>query len=156
EVAFALGADENSGGPVHFGLASAWKKSRDTADLIRRALVLLADQELNSSTFAARVAASTGAALAACVLSGFATVSGPLHGDATLRIRSLMDEVARTDAHMVIAGHLASGVAIPGFGHPLYPEGDPRATALLEAFDPPLRFQRMIGSVKRETGQLPN
>jgi citrate synthase len=156
EVAFALGARENGDDPVHFELASAWKKSRDTADLIRRALVLHADQELNSSTFAARVAASTGASLAACVLSGFATLSGPLHGDATLRIRSLMDEVTRTDARSIIAAHLASGTAIPGFGHPLYPEGDPRASALFEAFDPPLPFQRMIDSVKRETGQFPN
>jgi citrate synthase len=127
EVAVALGASATSDAPVHMRLAAAWKKDRGTADLIRRALVLHADQELNSSTFAARVAASTGASLAACVLSGFSTLSGPLHGDATLRIRSLMDDVARTDARTVIATHLASGVAIPGFGHPLYLEGDPRA-----------------------------
>src|SRR5262249_5050659 len=115
-----------------------------------------ADQELNSSTFAARVAASTGASLAACVLSGFATLSGPLHGDATVRIRSLMDQVVRTDARTVIAAHLASGVAIPGFGHPLYPEGDPRALALLAAFDPPPAFDRMITAVKTASGQRPN
>jgi len=156
EVAVALGASETSDAPVHLRLAAAWKKDRDTADLIRRALVLHADQELNSSTFAARIAASTGASLAACVLSGFATLSGPLHGDATLRIRSLMDEVARTDARTVIAAHLASGVAIPGFGHPLYPEGDPRALALLAAFDPPRPFERMIGLVKAATGQRAN
>lgn len=156
EVAVALGASGNSDAPVHLRLASAWKKGRATADLIRCALVLHADQELNSSTFAARVAASTGASLAACVLSGFATLSGPLHGDATLRIRSLMEEVARTDARTVIAAHLASGVAMPGFGHPLYPEGDPRASALLEAFDPPRPFEQMISLVKGEIGQLPN
>jgi citrate synthase len=119
EVAIALGASEQSDTPIHLRLATAWKKNRGTADLIRRALVLHADQELNSSTFASRVAASTGASLSACVLSGFAALSGPLHGDATIRIRSLMDEVARTDARTVIAAHLASGVAIPGFGHPL-------------------------------------
>lgn len=156
EVAVALGASETGDVPIHLSLATAWKKDRDTADLIRRALVLHADQELNSSTFAARIAASTGASLAACVLSGFATLSGPLHGDATLRIRSLMDEVARTDARTVIAAHLASGVAIPGFGHPLYPEGDPRAQALLAAFDSPRPFARMIGLVRAATGQRPN
>jgi citrate synthase len=156
EVAVALGASETSDTPVHSRLAAAWKKNHDAADLIRRALVLHADQELNSSTFAARVAASTGASLAACVLSGFATLSGPLHGDATLRIRSLMDDVTRTDASTVIGAHLVSGVAIPGFGHTLYPEGDPRATALLAAFDPPRPFERMIGMVKAATGQRPN
>jgi citrate synthase len=67
-----------------------------------------------------------------------------------------MDEVARTDARTVIAAHLASGVAIPGFGHPLYPEGDPRALALLAAFDPPRPFERMIGLVKAATGQRAN
>jgi citrate synthase len=155
-VAVALGAPENSDAPVHSRLAAAWKKNRGVGDLIRRALVLHADQELNSSTFAARVAASTGASLAACVLSGFATLSGPLHGDATLGIRSLMDAVARTDPRDVIAAHLATGVAIPGFGHPLYPEGDPRALALLAAFDPPRPFERMIGLMKNATGLPPN
>jgi hypothetical protein len=76
EVAVALGASAESDAPIHSRLASTWRKNRRTPDLIRRALVLHADQELNSSTFAARVAASTGASLAACVLSGFATLSG--------------------------------------------------------------------------------
>jgi len=156
EVAVALGASAESDAPIHSRLASTWRKNRRTADLIRRALVLHADQELNSSTFAARVAASTGASLAACVLSGFATLSGPLHGDATLRIRSLMEDVARSDARVVIAAHLASGMAIPGFGHPLYPEGDPRASALLAAFDPPRLFERTMETVRTATGQLPN
>jgi citrate synthase len=156
EVAVALGASVPSDAPIHARLSATWTKNRKTADLVRRALVLHADQELNSSTFAARVAASTGASLAACVLSGFATLSGPLHGDATLRIRSLMEEVARTDARTVIAAHLASGTAIPGFWHPLYPEGDPRAVALLAAFDPPRPFERMMQAVRATTGQLPN
>jgi len=156
EVAVALGAVATSDTPIHASLTATWTQNLKTADLVRRALVLHADQELNSSTFAARVAASTGASLAACVLSGFATLSGPLHGDATLRIRSLMEDVARTDARTVIAAHLASGTAIPGFGHPLYPEGDPRAAALLSAFDPPRQFKRMIETVRTATGQLPN
>ena len=54
---------------LHERIAAAWAKPK-AADKIRRALVLLADHDLNASTFAARVAASTGASLAACALSG--------------------------------------------------------------------------------------
>jgi citrate synthase len=122
EVAVALGASAESDAPIHSRLASSWTKNRRTADLIRRALVLHADQELNSSTFAARVAASTGESLAACVLFGFATLSGPLHGDTTLRIRSLMEDVARTDARTVIAAHLASGMAYGALDTPSIPK----------------------------------
>src|SRR6185312_389299 len=64
--------------PLHRRLARAWGRPA-AADVIRRALVLLADHELNASTFATRVAASTGTALSASVLAGFATLSGPLH-----------------------------------------------------------------------------
>jgi citrate synthase len=155
-LAFALGAELPGNAPVHVGLAAAWKQGTAATDLIRRSLVLLADQELNSSSFAARVTASTGAGLGACVLSGLATLSGPLHGDATIAIRSLMDQAMRHKANDVVGRHLASGVTIPGFGHPLYPDGDPRASALLAAFDPPKPFRQMAAKVQSETGLRPN
>ncbi|MEQ1783580.1 MAG: citrate/2-methylcitrate synthase, partial [Hyphomonadaceae bacterium] len=69
-------------GPVHARLAKAWEVDARGADLIRRALVLMADHELNPSTFAVRIAASTGAPLAACALAGLSTLAGPLHGEA--------------------------------------------------------------------------
>jgi citrate synthase len=155
-LASALSAESSGDAPVHVRLAAAWKQNGAATDLIRRALVLLADQELNSSSFAARVAASTGAGLGACVLAGLATLSGPLHGDATIGIRSLMDQAMHSKAEEVIGRHLASGVTIPGFGHPLYAEGDPRASALLAAFDPPKLFRQMAAKVQSETGQRPN
>ncbi|MFM8375003.1 MAG: citrate/2-methylcitrate synthase, partial [Phenylobacterium sp.] len=75
---------ETDSGPIHLRLAKAWRlgPGGPGADLIRRALVLLADHELNPSAFAARVAASTGASLAACALAGLAALSGPRHGGA--------------------------------------------------------------------------
>jgi len=71
-----------SGGAIHNRLALAWGlgPGGPGADLIRRVLVLLADHELNPSAFSARVAASTGASLSACALSGLATLAGPRHG----------------------------------------------------------------------------
>ena len=67
-------AGEVGGGAIHSRLALAWGHGPGGpgADLIRRALVLLADHELNASTFTARVAASTGASLAASALAGLA------------------------------------------------------------------------------------
>lgn len=69
-------------GFFHQRLGRHWGLTPGGTDLLRRALVLVADHELNPSTFAARVAASTGAPLAACALAGCATLTGPLHGEA--------------------------------------------------------------------------
>src|SRR5690606_2919735 len=55
--------------PMHERLARQWARP-EAADPLRRALVLLAEHELNASTFAARVTASTGAPLSAAVLAG--------------------------------------------------------------------------------------
>jgi citrate synthase len=97
------------------------------------ALVLLADHELNASSFAARVAASTGASLLACLTAGLATLSGPRHGGACDRVEALLDEAATlkrpTD---VVARRTQRGELVPGFGHPLYAHGDPRAKVLLQ------------------------
>jgi citrate synthase len=98
--------------------------------------VLLADHEFNASTFAARVAASTGASLAAAGLAGLATLSGPLHGGMASRVEAFLAEAARLGPEAAGRARLAQGLAIPGVGHPLYPRGDPRARALLEAFTP--------------------
>lgn len=155
-LAGAFGADPAGATPLHLRLATAWNQDEAASELIRRTLVLLADQELTASTFAARVAASTGASLGACALAGLATLTGPLHGDATVRVRSLFEEVARIGAEKAVHRHLASGIAIPGFGHPIYTDGDPRAQALLDAFEPPPPFARTITAVATTTGQTPN
>lgn len=67
-------------GPIHMRVGTAWGLDATTQDGLRRALVLLSDHELNPSTFAVRVCASTGASLPAVLLSGIATLSGPKHG----------------------------------------------------------------------------
>lgn len=141
--------------PVHVRLARGWRLERTSVDVIRRALVLLADQELTNSVFAARVTASTGASLAACMLAGIASAAGPLHGGATVRVQGLLKEIERTSADEVIQRHLASGWPIPGFGHYMYSDGDPRASKLLEAFEPRPRLKQMIAKVSASTGLAP-
>ena len=104
-----------------------------TVEAMNEALVLSADHELNVSTFAARVAASSGANLAASVLAALAALSGPLHGGATARVEALVAETDRPErAAQVVAARLDRGESVPGFGHPLYPQGDPRGARLLE------------------------
>jgi citrate synthase len=145
-------AGEAEEGPIHERLGRAWRVRREGWPLLRRALVLLADHELNASTFAARVAASTGAALSASALAGLAALSGPRHGGVAADAEAFALRAARRGD----IGKFAKGAAPPGFGHPLYPEGDPRAEALLEAFEPPPALARLRAMVEEATGLSPN
>ncbi|MEZ5738683.1 MAG: citrate/2-methylcitrate synthase [Burkholderiaceae bacterium] len=120
--------------PMHRRIADSWSVPF-AADAIRQALVLIADHELNASTFAARVAASTGAPLAAALLAGLATLAGPRHGGASAAYRQLVAAAGQVGAPAALDKHLASARSVPAFGHPLYPAGDPRAMALLGSFE---------------------
>lgn len=108
--------------------------SKPALELLNLALVLLADHELNASTFAARVAASTGADLYACLGAAVAALSGPLHGGASEQVEILAREAASpAGAASAVRDRMRRGERIPGFGHVLYPDGDPRVPPLLEA-----------------------
>ena len=143
-------------GPIHMRLAIGWGSGGPSADLIRRALVLLADHELNASTFAARVAASTGASLAACALAGLATLSGPRHGGAATAMRNFALDTQRLGATVAVRTRLEEDRTIPGFGHQLYPGGDPRAAALLAGFEAPPHLAALRTSVEGSTGLIAN
>jgi citrate synthase len=119
-------------------------------------MVLLADHELTSSAFSTRIAASTGASLPACLLAGLTTLSGPLHGDATGRVQALFDEVERLGEDKVVDHYLSAALPLAGFGHHIYPDGDPRAAILLGLFDPPEVIARFIQKVTNLTGLQPN
>jgi citrate synthase len=155
QLADAFGARQGSK-PLHLRFAAGWKQPSRAADLLRTAMVLLADHELTSSAFVARIAASTGASLPACLLAGLTTLSGPLHGDASGRVQALFSDVMRLGEDKVMDHHLSTGLSLAGFGHHLYPDGDPRAAALLELFEPPAEIARFIEKVIRLTGLQPN
>lgn len=135
---------EQSGGPVHERLRHAWNLSAISADMVRRALVLLSDHELNPSTFAVRVCASTGSSLPASLLAGLATLTGSLHGGvwrmAGEALRAASTSRAALERFLAQTAHLSPYGF--GFGHPLYPDGDPRAACLLESLESgdPLRL----------------
>ncbi|MGI0054738.1 MAG: citrate/2-methylcitrate synthase [Thermoplasmata archaeon] len=95
------------------------------------ALILHADHELNASTFAARVTASTLSDLYSAVTSAVGTLKGPLHGGANERVMELLDAIRTPDrAEAVIKDKLAKHERIMGFGHRVYRVEDPRATIL--------------------------
>jgi citrate synthase len=123
-------------GPIHQRLAQTWGADPEgpTAEYIRRMLVLVADHELNASTFAARVTASTGASLAASVLSGHSALSGPRHGGMSAMARRFSAEAKLHGVREAVSARLMEQRYLPGFGHPLYPLGDIRAKALLSGF----------------------
>lgn len=153
-LALALGAEPGAG-PLHERLADGWGRPQ-AREAIRRALVLLAEHELNASTFSARVTASTGAALAAAVLSGLAALSGPRHGAASAAMQALAASALRLGVDGAIRQALAQGRPLPCFGHRLYPDGDIRVPALLAAFPLPPLFADLAASGEAAVGEKPN
>lgn len=143
-------------GPIHQRLSAAWALDTEGEGLVRQALVLLADHELNPSTFAVRVAASTGAGMPACILAGLATLSGPKHGGAGDALKSFLIEAINIGTEAAIERWLAAGHGLPGFGHPLYPYGDPRAGALLTHIGPDTELARLRDAVMDMLGLQPN
>jgi citrate synthase len=102
------------------------------ADLLDSALVFCVDHELPVSTFAARCVASSEATPYAVVLAGLAALGGVKHGGEIELVNAFLREMEDAgDARAVISGRLRRGERIPGFGHSLYPEGDPRGAGLL-------------------------
>jgi citrate synthase len=143
--------------PSHRRLAAAWGLDEAGAELVRMALVLCADHELNASTFTARCVASTGASLRAAIIGGLAALGGGLHGGLTARVESFWRGLEPGGLLGQLRRRLAAGEEVPGFGHPLYPDGDPRATALLERILPlDLDARSLVEAVEELTGQRPN
>jgi len=134
ELAACIALTAPSSEPIHRQLANAWGLDAAKADILRRCLVLIADHELNASTFVARCVASTGATPYAVVSAALSALSGRRHGGASARAEALFTEIARGgDPMAVMAGRLARGEDLPAFGQFLYPNGDPRAAAILDA-----------------------
>ncbi len=157
--AAALGVAPGSA-PVHAQFAAAWGLSPRNADAVRAALVLSADHELNASGFVARCVASTGADLGKAVIGGLVALSGGRHGGMTARVEALWDEVARAPTLRAgLQARLARGDGLASFGHPLYPDGDPRAADILARLPAgPVRqtARQLAGHVEALTGRRPS
>jgi citrate synthase len=114
-------------------LGRGWKlRDPQATALLDSALVLCADHELPVSTFVARCVASSEATPYAVVVAGLSAVGGVRHGGQIELVEALLREAESVgDARAAIAGRLRRGERVPGFGHSLYPGGDPRGAELL-------------------------
>ena len=121
-------------GAIARALAAAWApESPDAAALLSAALILCADHELNVSAFTARCVASAGSPPYAVVLAALSALQGYKHGGHTAQAAALLAAAEAHGARAAVADRLREGDRPAGFGHVLYPDGDPRARWLLAA-----------------------
>jgi citrate synthase len=122
---------KSDGATIDAQLASAWNVTRHDVDVIRAALILCADHELNVSAFTARCVASAGATPYAAVIAGISALEGIRHGGLTVRVESMLEAMrSARNGSAALAAWLRQGLEVSGFGHPLYRAGDPRAIEL--------------------------
>ncbi len=106
-----------------------------------------AEHGMNASTFTARVVASTGADVGACLSAAVGALSGPLHGGAPSRVLAMLDDVEREgDAQRYVRAKLDAGERLMGFGHRVYRAEDPRARVLR-------RTAREVGAPRLEAAE---
>jgi len=159
----AIGADPGNR-TIDAALARAWKTGARGADVVRAALVLCADHELNVSSFTARCVASSASHPYAVVIAGLAALEGPKHGGASIRVESMLASLRQArPLRAAVSARLRRGEPIDGFGHPLYREGDPRARLLLDLLgerygkSAEYRFvKEFVRAAADTTGEYPN
>lgn len=146
-------------------LARAWTRhpSPELITAVDRALVLLADHELATSTLAVRVAASVRTNPASALATGLHAVAGRLHGAASEAAADLFDRAAAVGAAAAVRDDLDAGRRLAGFGHSVYRRGDPRFEPLMEAVraipTEPSRLalvDEVVAEAGRSIGHLPN
>lgn len=108
--------------------ASGLACSDERLRMVNGLMVMLADHELSPATFAARIAASSGAGLHACLVSAIETSSGRQIAEIYNRTEHfLAGAKSKADLVQRVRDLQAVGRAPPGFDQPIYPQGDPRA-----------------------------
>jgi citrate synthase len=142
-VATVSGRRHQEGEPLLDPLREAWMaNSEDDGRLLHGALILCADHELNVSSFTARCVASAGSNPYEAVAAALGALRGFRHGGHSDRVEELLAELGvhrlidgpppRQEVRRLVEERLQRGEHIPGFGQPLYPDGDPRAAILLD------------------------
>ena len=153
-VAIVVGDEKPSAEPVHLVLARGYRASAEFADILRRLLVLFADHELTSPTYAVRALANTGATPYQAVAAGLIAIKGARIGEGRApAIRRLLAEIRTSpDPSQPILERYRAGDLIPGFSHSIYKGGDARARALLQTLRQRLSedadFARLLRAIR--------
>lgn len=126
------GTDAQSGAAAGFLWMLKGAQAREAEVVaLEKYLVLLAEHDLNASTFAARTTASTESDMYSAVTSALGTLKGDLHGSANARSMEMILEVGSPErAEAYVAGVLDRKEKLMGFGHRVYKGQDPRADDL--------------------------
>ena len=121
-------------GPIAEHLRRAWTVDAPGArSLLNSTLVLCADHGLNVTAFTVRCVASAEATPYGAVNAGLSALRGRRHTGNTARIAAFLREAGDpSNVRQTVVERLRRGDRVPGFGHPLYPDGDPRATMLMD------------------------
>ena len=150
--------------PLERALVRAWVPNRESvAPALRAALILCADHEFNVSAFTARCVASARATPYEVVLGALAAFRGRRHGGVSEEVQMLFREAQSTSGcRELVSARLRSFGYVPGFGHQLYPGGDPRARKLIsvaKAYGRPTEVElatRLIHASHALIGDYPN
>jgi citrate synthase len=150
--------------PLETALGRAWMPTRRSAGpVLRAALILCADHELNVSAFTARCIASARATPYEVVMGALAAFRGRRHGGASEDVELLFREAEKAgNCRRIVADRLRSLGYVPGFGHRLYPDGDPRCRTLVSfakvhGSQTEINLaKRLVQEVRSITGQHPN
>jgi citrate synthase len=157
-LAFLTGTPSPSIDHAASELAACWCRRPERAERILNAVLILAlDHEINVSSFTARVVASAGSNLYEVVNAAMSAFSGSRHGRTSERAEQFIGELEDAgSAGTLIHARLRAGEEIPGFGHPLYPDGDPRAKLILRlmAEDFPAEFAKIRRKIIDSEGAL--
>ncbi|OGY33292.1 MAG: hypothetical protein A3D99_03110 [Candidatus Andersenbacteria bacterium RIFCSPHIGHO2_12_FULL_45_11] len=135
--------------------------TKDQRALLDTILVAMVEHGVESpSTFVPRISASTGNAMNAALATS-ALVVGTKHGGAIEAAAHLLSQ--KESAAEIVTEYLAQKKILPGYGHRIYKEEDPRATLIFKRAKQ-LKFKctyfkkayNMQGELKKQKGiQLP-
>ena len=136
------------------------RRSPELVGAVDVALVLLADHEMAASTLAVRVAASVRSGVSGVIAAGMGALAGPFHGGASAEARRLLREAVTTSPARAVEAALDRDGLVPGHGHVLYREVDPRFVELMRHLarsgdDPVLDAVGGLGDAVRRRGLPP-
>jgi citrate synthase len=160
-LAAILAESEPSPRPIDAVLAEGWGLGAAARPLLRAALILCADHELDIAAYAVRCVASAQASPYHAVLAGLAAWLGARLGGETERADAFLGEaLAAPDPAAPCGARLRRGDDLPGFGPALYPAGDPRVRLLLEllaggGYPVVAEGRRLAATVAGLTGRAP-
>lgn len=134
-LALSLRQDTLSDRPAHRQIAAATRCGSKLEDLVRRVLVLSADQAFHPATCVVRATASTGATPYRCIVSGLAAATGRrLPAVRVGAFARFIEEVGSSpNPADPIKARVRANEAIPGFGFSPFDTPDPRSIALWTA-----------------------